>query len=143
MLVIDASVAFKFLVYELGSDQARELITDDEPMVAPDLVLTEVASALWKRVKASELLELHAERSLAALPEFFARLDLTSDLVNEAFRLSFRLRHPIYDCVYLALAMRLEALLVTADKKFALAAARGSLTHYVRLLEWPSPHDKA
>jgi predicted nucleic acid-binding protein len=137
MLVIDASVAFKFLVYELGSEQARDLIRGDEPMVAPDLVLTEVGNALWKRVKQSELLEIHAERSLAALPDFFARLDLTGDLVIDAFRLSFRLRHPIYDCVYLALAMRDEALLITADKKFVRAVIRSKLAEYVRLLEWP------
>jgi predicted nucleic acid-binding protein len=137
MIVVDASVAFKFLVYEQGSEQARDLIRSDEQLLAPDLILTEVGNALWKRVKQSELLELHAERSLAALPEFFARLDLTSDLVTEAFRLSFRLRHPLYDCVYLALSMREEAQLVTADRKFARAVTRGGLAEYVRLLEWP------
>ncbi|WP_068072662.1 type II toxin-antitoxin system VapC family toxin [Novosphingobium lentum] len=136
MLVIDASVAFKFVVEELGSSQALAYLDTDEPLIAPDLILIEVASALWKRVKESELLELHAERSLHGLPEFFARIDRMTDYMDEAFRLSFRLRHPIYDCIYLAQAVRENAVLVTADKKLVKAAARTGLGQFVRQLVW-------
>ncbi len=38
-------------------------------------------------------------------------------------RIAFLLRHPVYDCVYLALAERLQCRLVTADRKLQLKAA--------------------
>jgi predicted nucleic acid-binding protein len=47
----------------------------------------------------------------------------TDDLVSEANRLSWSLDHPIYDCLYIALALRENSTLVTADAK-QFAAAR-------------------
>ena len=43
--------------------------------------------------------------------------------VPDAVRLSLALDRPVYDCVYLALAHRLGAKLVTADARFASALA--------------------
>lgn len=137
MLIVDASVAVKFVFHEPGSEEASALLAEGHDLVAPDWLLPEVASALWNKVKHSELLEVHAEHSLAAIPEFFGRLFASVDLIAEAFRLSFRLRHPVYDCIYLALAVREQAPLVTADKKFHRAVERYGLDGG-RLLEWPA-----
>lgn len=134
MLVVDASVAVKFVFREAGSSEARLLLESDEPLVAPDWIMLEVASALWNKVKHSELLEIHAERSLLSLPEFFVRLYSAVDLVREAFSLSFRFRHPLYDCIYLALALREQAPIVTADKKFHRIMSRSMLVD-ARLLD--------
>ena len=76
-----------------------------DDLIAPDLILLETANALLNKVKISQLLELHAERAFGDLPLFFARLEPTPAYLREAFRLAFRLRHAVYDCVYLALAM--------------------------------------
>jgi predicted nucleic acid-binding protein len=40
-----------------------------------------------------------------------------ADLYEDALRLAIDLDHPIYDCFYVALAMRNQAPLVTADRK--------------------------
>jgi predicted nucleic acid-binding protein len=45
------------------------------------------------------------------------------DLMSEALRLARRLDHPVYDCVYLALAMDADAPVVMADRRFVVAAA--------------------
>ena len=42
----------------------------------------------------------------------------------EALRLAQLLDHPVYDCVYLALALLREVPVVTADRRFVAAAAR-------------------
>jgi predicted nucleic acid-binding protein len=42
----------------------------------------------------------------------------TIDLLDRAFSLSLDLDHPIYDCLYLALALDTDARLVTADRRF-------------------------
>ena len=137
MLVVDASVAVKFVTQEPGSDEAYKIIVGSEPLIAPDWLLVEAASAMWDKVRRSVLLEIHAERNLGLLPDFFARLFPAAELLQHAYRTAFRLRHPIYDCLYLALAEREKAELVTADVKFFKAIERDGRYGGARLLEWP------
>lgn len=137
ILVVDASVAVKFVTEEAGSDQAYEIVAGPDPLIAPDWLLVEVASAMWNKVKHSKLLETHAEDSFDNLPRFFAQLFPAKELLKEAFQLSFRLHHPVYDCLYLALAQQEQAVLVTADKAFMRAIERTKLGAHARLLEWP------
>ena len=139
MLVVDASVAVKFVTEEPGSDAAYGIVVGTEALLAPDWLLAEVASAMWSKVKRSVLLRIHAERNLAHVPDFFARLFPASELLPEAFRLSFELKHPVYDCLYLALAIRERAGLVTADQDFFRAIDRFGRYEGAHLLEWPEP----
>lgn len=118
MLVVDASVAVKWLVRENGNEAARSLLRTSEPLIAPDWLLAEAASTFWKKVKRSELLAIHAERHLDDLPAFFKELHSSAELVGDAFKWSIRLRHSPYDCLYLALALREQARFVTADEEF-------------------------
>jgi predicted nucleic acid-binding protein len=76
------------------------------------------------RVKAArgEIDQAQARRVVAAVsaggePE----LRPSAPLAVRAFHLAERLDHPIYDCVYLALAEALDTALVTADGRFATA----------------------
>jgi predicted nucleic acid-binding protein len=134
-LVIDASIAVKFVVREIGSDAARRLIEIPDPLVAPDWLLVEAASAMWRKVKRSELLLIHAERNLDELPAFFEKLYPSRDLVADALHWAFRLRHPVYDCLYLALALREQCQLFTADEKFHRALVRGGFEERSSLLQ--------
>jgi len=134
MLVVDASVAVKFVVQEHDSGLVDRLLKSPDALIAPDWLLAEAASTMWKKVARSELLMIHAERNLDALPEFFARLYPSGELVGEALRLSFRLRHSVYDCLYLALARREGCTLVTADRKFHGVLVDHALDAQVELL---------
>jgi predicted nucleic acid-binding protein len=136
VLVVDANVAVKFVTEEPGSEAAYEVAIGPEPLIAPDWLLVEAASVMWKKVKRSNLLEIHAEENLAVLPEFFARLFPVIELLADALQLSFRTRHPVYDCLYLALAIREQADLVTADRKFYQAIQDWGNYDRARLLEW-------
>lgn len=134
-LVIDASVAVKFVVREPNSEAARHFIRIADPLIAPDWLLVEAASAMWRKVKRSELLSVHAERNLRELPSFFEQLHPSRELVEEAFGWSFRLRHSVYDCLYLALALREECGVVTADEKFHRALLAAGLEERAVLLQ--------
>lgn len=134
MLVIDASVAVKFVTEEPGSDKAYKIILGPDPLIAPDWVLAECANSIGKKVLANQLSRVAAEASFAQLPEFFARLFPTDAMLDEGFRLALDMGHAVYDCVYLVLALREEAPVVTADLKFAKAARRAGFAEYVRLL---------
>ena len=113
--VIDASVAAKWLAPEPESAQADALLDDD--LMAPDLIFAEVANILWKKQARGEMTV--ATAAVAARWLLQAPLLVVSgkDLMREASSLSMRLQHPAYDCFYLALAMRQDCGLITADKR--------------------------
>ncbi|MEG3086687.1 type II toxin-antitoxin system VapC family toxin [Sphingomonas sp. PB4P5] len=136
MLVVDASVAVKFVAQEDGSDAAYEIVDGPEVLIALDWTLVEVASALWKKVKFSRLLAVHAEDNLDCLPKLFERLYPAEPLLAESLKLAFRLRHPIYDCLYLALAIREDADVITADREFHRACQASVWKDRVHLLKW-------
>jgi predicted nucleic acid-binding protein len=136
MWVVDASVALKWVIDEEGSEAAGELA--GEPLSAPGLLLAECANVLWVK----------AQRKEISPQEVFERLDLlrsapvllvpVQDLVEDATRLAIELEHPVYDCLYLALAMRQDARLVTADRRLARAVrAHGRFSPFLRLLGEP------
>lgn len=123
-VVIDASVAIKWVVDEEGSDDAVRLI-DGPALSAPDLLMSECANILWKKTRRGEL--TRDETSLAI--DLLARADIelvpTRALASAATALALDLDHPAYDCMYLALAIERGDVFITADRRFVrLVAAR-------------------
>ena len=122
MMVVDASVAVKWLLPAPGDAAAQELLASEERLVAPSLIRTEVAAALARRARFREIEPRDAEAAmglwLQTLRDGVIGLAADdADLVT-ALGLAMELSHPLQDCLYLALAERLGAPLVTADKKF-------------------------
>lgn len=114
MIVIDSSVAFKWIVAEDRSDEAAALLLED--LVAPDLILAECANALWKKVRRDEQNVADAVEGLS-LVERSVSLEPLLPLTEGAFAIACELMHPAYDCYYLALAAKLEIQLASADKR--------------------------
>ena len=114
MLIIDASVAYKWVVREPDSGLARGLIGSDT-LGGPALILVEVANALWSGVRRGNVAAAHASQGVDDLPPLLDRLFPVEPLVAPAFSVARDLDHPVYDCVYLALSGREGATLVTAD----------------------------
>lgn len=134
MLVVDASVAVKFVAPEPDSALAETLISAPDPLIAPDWMLVEVGHALRRKQADEGLGLIEAAEGLATIAEFFDDLRPSRDLIAGAYQLSARLEHAIYDCVYLELALREHSVLITADRKFLNAARRAGLGASVMLL---------
>lgn len=114
-LVVDSSVAVKWVIPEVLSDRAERLLARDDDLLAPDLLPIEAANALWRKTARREISAREADRALALLLESGLDLRPTRPLLPRAMRLARLLRRPVYDCVYLVLAQRERASLVTAD----------------------------
>lgn len=125
-VVVDASVALKWVVQEKGSEAADALL--DHALIAPDLLLIEAANALWKKAARGELDAEQALTRLARLREAPVAWVATADLLPEACRWATALGHPVYDCAYLALAARENAPLVTDDRRLHAVAQRAAWT---------------
>ncbi len=116
-LVVDASVACKWFVEEAGSPQAVILLEREEGLIAPEIVVAEVANALWRKLRSGEMTSDQAEAAVGELPGFFDDLVPGLRLAARALAIAADLDHPVYDCLYLALAELREASLVTADQR--------------------------
>ena len=122
-LVVDASVAVKWLVVEEDADVAQELATSGQDLHAPRLMASEVANALWRKARTGEIERRAAGVLLASVPDMPVRWGADETVSADAVRLALALDRPIYDCVYLALAHRMGAVMLTADLRFANALA--------------------
>lgn len=114
-LVIDASVAVKWVLPEDGAERAAALHTQSQELIAPTLIAAEIGSALRKRVAAKELSLSEALSAARIATGLIGRLVPIPELAERALEISIELKHPIYDCFYLALAERENAALITAD----------------------------
>ena len=113
--VVDASVVVKWLVPEEGSEQAAALMK--LPLMAPDILIAECVNVLWRKAVRGIIDPEHAVRRAHALKGAGIALEPTQPLAPDIIILSLRLNHSAYDCAYLALAQRLDGVLVTADQK--------------------------
>lgn len=129
MIVVDASVAVKWLIREADSTSAlRFLRRYHGNLHAPDLFFVEVASAVVRRANASELKLQVASRTLRMWSALWGAELIQRHFINprrllDAGRLALDLKHPLKDCIYLALAMEHDWDLATADAKFLSRAA--------------------
>ena len=121
-LVVDASVAVKWFIEEDGRNQALQILDLGE-REAPDLVVAELANVIWKKALRGEVTDAQALSICAALPRYSEALHPAEALVESAIGMGLILRHPIYDCLYLACAARVKGRLVTADRRLMAAVA--------------------
>jgi predicted nucleic acid-binding protein len=123
--VVDASVAVKWVIPEVLSDQASSLRGRTDLLLAPDLLLPEAANALWKKLMRREITAREAAQAIDLLMASGLDLRPSGPLLSRALTLAQRLRHPVYDCLYVALAQAEGATLITADQRLLARIARG------------------
>jgi predicted nucleic acid-binding protein len=119
--VVDASVVVDWVAPGAGSKlpaivALRRLAADEIELLAPRLLMEEVANALLTGVRAGRWSGGAADEAQALLRELPVRLaDEPRDL-DRAWDLARRYdNHPVYDLLYVALAERKGTRLITAD----------------------------
>lgn len=132
-IVVDASVALKWVLDEPGKEAADALL--DEELIAPALWLLEAANALWKRARRGEITAAQAKERLAELYNAPVTTIAIEDDLPAAADLANTLGHPVYGCLYLAAAIREDTYVITADRRFhAVVGAKPTFKDTVRLL---------
>ncbi len=123
VVVVDASVAAKWLIAEPDSEIAAMLLDGSFDLQAPRLLASEIGNMLWRKAVNGSIDDHEAARLAAALLEMPLQWRDDERTCVEAVRIAVELGHPVYDCMYLALASLIGSQVVTADKRFVSAAA--------------------
>ena len=129
--VVDASVVVQLFFTEPHTEQARLLVMRGTALHAPELLGLELDSAVWKRVRRREISFDEAREAR----EGFAAMRIASHSIgtlrDRGFDLAVRTGRSVYDCLYLALAVKTGCPLITADKRLVNALADTPLAKHV------------
>lgn len=123
VVVVDASVAAKWLIAEPDSEIAAMLLDASFDLQAPRLLVSEIGNMLWRMAVNGSIDEYEAARLAAALLDVPVQWRDDERTCVEAVRIAVELGHPAFDCMYLALASLIGSQVVTADKRFVSAVA--------------------
>jgi predicted nucleic acid-binding protein len=122
--VLDASAAVRLILGDPAAAQVAEQIREAAVVLAPELMLTEVANTLWKLQRAGHLADLDPQQLLAEARDLVDRVEADRHLQAEALALACHHDHPVVDCLYLTLARREAATLISLDRRLQQLAER-------------------
>ena len=128
-LLVDASVALKWVLDEDHSDAAAALFDDalgeERPILAPPIWLSETTNAIYQRQRRQLISSEDVGSALATLRDLPIHLVLPAGLHQRAVDVARRFQLPAtYDAEYLAAAQLLGAEFWTADQRLYRTVAR-------------------
>lgn len=125
MIILDASAAVEWLLdLPLAGEVTTRLASDDQTIHAPHLLTVEVAQVVRRYAAAGDISSARGAQALADL----ADLDIVHHPHEPLLPTIWRLRSNLtaYDAVYVALALALDAPIVTLDTRVAAAPGHGA-----------------
>jgi predicted nucleic acid-binding protein len=127
--VLDCSVAAKWVLREPGRAPAlgwfEQYASGEVLLIAPDILLAELASLLAKRNRRKQISAEQAHEAFSLMTRCAPRLFDTRPRLSRALHLSLQRRLSLWDCVYLALALEHDCPVLTADLRL-FRAGRGA-----------------
>lgn len=117
MIVIDASALTKFVLKEEGWEEVISYLKAGT--VSVDLVVKEVANAVWKRFRQEAVSLEEAKIILQALKEIVektVKIEGELNYVDEAVKIAFSRNITVYDSLYIAMAKMKGLNLLTIDE---------------------------
>ncbi len=120
MNVVDASIIASVLVRDSHYPVSKRLLDSLENIIVPDLLPLEVANVIWKHTNLFNRISLDSGlQLLEILDELLFTFEVVPSkmLLSDAYKISVELGLPIYDSIYVFLALSRKARFYTLDKK--------------------------
>jgi len=117
IVVLDASAGIEIALDRPRSEEFTQIVGSADKVVSSELYKAEVANVIWKYVRAGLMPNEMASQKLEQAQDIVDEFIDISENNDEALSESIRIGHPVYDILYLTLARRNGAKLLTVDKK--------------------------
>lgn len=132
--IIDASVIATAFFQEELEEIAWTLLASDCSLLAPGMIIEEVGNVIWKKFRRKEIDENEASQLLTDFLHLPLQITPSIYLIESALEIAMKKDRTVYDSLYIALAVRTESVMVTADKRLINALAGSPLEKYVKWL---------
>ncbi len=119
-IIIDSSTLFSLFFPEEYSEWSEKAIKEYDELHVPELVFLETSNAAWKRIiifKQPISIVLKNLRLLHKFVEDTCIIHRNIDYLQRTIELSIKLGTTIYDSLFLAIAEKYKAKVLTIDKK--------------------------
>lgn len=133
-VVVDASVAAKWFLPEPDASAASEWLDDRYRLAAPDLIRAEIGNIVWKLQRRGVLDSDAAFETIERFLSVPLEIHDSASLLAPALEIAMATGRPVYDSLYLALAVELGGTVVTADDRWVNALAGSPFAGFVRSL---------
>lgn len=133
--VVDASVAVKWLIPEIHADAALRLLEKNNTLTAPDLIFSEIGNVLLKKSRVGEIDPDAAVEMLTDFKGLPLQTYKTYESLEYAWTLAESNRLSFYDSLYVALAVKTDFRMVTADLKLYNVLKETSFKKYMLWVE--------
>ena len=143
-LIVDTSVAIKWIFTEEYSEESLNLFQSLKNIDVPDLFFAEFGNVLWKRVNKGVINvdeAIASNKVLSCLPVPLIQHP-TAPLLPAAIEIACQTGATVYDSIYIALAIREGTQCVTADQKLLRLIENTPLSAYVLWIDESSNLDK-
>ena len=114
-LVVDASVGAKWYIPEVQAAIALGLLRSEYHLLAPAHLIPELANAIWKQARKQSISDADAQEMVADLALLPVTLEPIQPLLGRAMEIAVQYDRTVYDALYVALALRENCQVVTAD----------------------------
>ncbi len=128
--VLDASVAAKWFLPATGETYVSEAASILQAfangklrLIVPDLFWPEISNVFWKAHRSGRISETAADEAIRALAGQQIATAPSKPLIGSAFEIAAAFNRPVYDAIYVALAIKSNSPLLTADERLANALA--------------------
>lgn len=137
-VIVDVSVAIKWFIPENFYLNARQLLVSKPTLIAPSFILPELGNILWKKAIRAEITKIEASQIFNLCQSRLFTFVSTTPLMGLSFEMALDLKHPVYDCFYLAAAKMNKCPLITADKDFFIKVNKSPWESNIQWIETSS-----
>ncbi len=134
---LDTSVAVKWSLEEEDSDKAKDLLNRHEAkeikLFAPDLLLVELANVLHysRCYEPDEIAKI-----VIGVRQNLSVILLNDQIIHKALQFSAKFEVPVYDMVFLAIAVQSDRALITADERMHRKLDDETAVNVILLSRW-------
>lgn len=120
-MIVDANLAVYWFV-ETPLTKSASVLLERSDLVAPGVIEIEVVHSLAKYVRGGLITAVQLRNAMIEVRNAISQFIADRQLLNAATEIALARGHPVYDCLYLALALDRREPLATADRRLAVLA---------------------
>lgn len=135
-MIVDANLAVYWFV-ETSLTKSASTLLERSDLAAPGIIEIEVVHSLAKYVRGGLITAAQLRNAMIEVRNAISQFVADRQLLDAATEIALARSHPVYDCLYLALALDRREPLATADRR--MAALAQSLGIETALIEPAAP----